>query len=76
MIAGLGYFAYKKFGKPDNRKVILKYLDATFGGDHSSFVTNAEQGYIDSWADALMKGETTFIFNGDTYMTNGGKKRK
>jgi hypothetical protein len=69
-----GYFAYKKLIKPDSRKVLIKYLDATFGIDaeHTTFINNADKKYVDSWAKALMKGESTFTYNGKTYNTGGG----
>lgn len=76
LFAGLGYLAYKKFGKPDSRKVVIKYLDASFGGDHSEFVNKSEKGYIDNWSKAIMNGSNTFEYNGTTYITNGGKKQK
>jgi hypothetical protein len=72
----LGFFAYKKFGKPNSRKVVIKYMDATFGGDHSAFVNSADKGYIDSWSDAIMNGSTTFIYNGTTFVTKGGRTQK
>jgi len=69
-----GYFAYKKFVKPDSRKVLINYLDATFGSDaeHTTFINNAEKEYVDAWAKALMKGESTFTYNNKTYNTGGG----
>jgi hypothetical protein len=76
VMAGLGYLAYKKFGKPDSRKVVIKYMDATFGGDHSAFVNSADKGYIDNWAKAIMDGQQTFDFNGKTFVTRGGKTQK
>jgi len=72
----LSYLAYKKFGKPDSRKVVTKYLDATFGGDHTAFVNKADKGYIDSWSEAIMNGSTTFVYNGTTFVTRGGKTQK
>ena len=75
-IAGLGYLVYKKFGKPDSRKVVIKYLDASFGGDHSAFVNKADKGYIDNWSEAIMNGSTTFEYNGTTFVTNGGRTQK
>jgi uncharacterized Zn-binding protein involved in type VI secretion len=76
VIGLLGFLAYKKFGKPNSRKVVINYLDATFGGDHSAFVNSADKGYIDNWSDAIMNGSTTFTFNGTTFVTRGGKTQK
>lgn len=69
-----GYFAYKKLIQPDSRKFLINYLDSTFGADagHATFINNADKGYVDSWAKALMKGESTFTFNGKTYNSFGG----
>jgi len=69
-----GYFAYKKFVKPNSRKVLINYLDATFGKDaeHTTFINSADKGYVDAWAKALMKGESTFTYNNKTYNTGGG----
>lgn len=73
VVAGIGYIAYKKFLKPDSRKVVIKYLDASFGGSHSEGVKSMEKGYVDSWSKAIMSGSTTFNYNGKTYVTMGGK---
>ena len=69
-----GYFAYKKFVKPNSRKVLINYLDATFGSkaEHTTFINNADKGYVDEWSKALMKGESTFTYNNKTYKTSGG----
>lgn len=74
----IGYLAYKKLGKPDSKKVIINYLDATFGlkKEHTDFVNNADKGYIDSWSDAIMNGKDTFQYNGTTYVTRGGATKK
>jgi hypothetical protein len=74
VVAGLGYFAYKKLGKPNSVKVITNYLDATYGGDHKEAVSKMEKGYLNAWSDALMNGSKTFEYNGSTYKTGGGKK--
>ena len=78
VVGGLLYIAYKKFVKPNNRKVLINYLDATFGesSGHADFINNADKGYVDNWAKALMKGENTFTFNNKTYSTAGGKVAK
>ena len=81
VVLGLGYFAYKKFGKPNSKKVVIKYMDATFGVDekHKNFVNNSyntDKGYIDNWADAINKGVDTFQFNNQTYYTKGGTVKK
>lgn len=76
VFAGLGYLVYKKFGKPDSRKVVIKYMDATFGGDHSAFVNGADKGYIDAWANAIMNGNETFQYGGKTLVTKGGRTQK
>ena len=82
VIGVLGYFAYKKFGKdlikPDSRKVLIKYLDATYGktDDHQTFINNADKSYVDAWSNALMNGQPTFTDKGVTYSTAGGKSIK
>lgn len=74
----LGFIAYKKLAKPDSRKVIINYLDATFGADskHKDFINNADKGYVESWSKALMNGKDTFEFNGKTYNTKGGTAKQ
>lgn len=74
VVLALGYVAYKKFGKPDSRKVLINYLNATFGADskHTDFINNADMGYVESWSKALMNGQDTFEYNGKTYNTKGG----
>jgi hypothetical protein len=78
VVLGVGYFAYKKFLKPDNKKVVTKYLDATYGVDekHKTFVNNADKGYIDTWANAINKGSNTFDYDGKTFFTKGGTVKK
>jgi hypothetical protein len=78
VVGGLLYIAYKKFVKPNNRKVLINYLDATFGASssHADFINNADKGYVDNWAKALMKGESTFVYNNKTYMVSGGTAKK
>jgi hypothetical protein len=78
VVLGVGFFAYKKFLKPNNKKVVIKYLDATYGVDakHTSFINNADKGYVDSWADAINKGVDTFQFNNQTHFTKGGTVKK
>jgi hypothetical protein len=78
IVIALGYLVYKKFGKPDSRKVLINYLNATFGADskHTDFINNAEKGYVESWSNALMNGKDTFEYNGKTYNTKGGIVKK
>jgi hypothetical protein len=74
----LGFIVYKKFGKPDSRKVIINYLNATFGfkKENADFVNSADKGYIDNWSIAIMNGKDTFDFNGKTYITKGGTAKQ
>jgi hypothetical protein len=78
LVGLVGYLAYKKIGKPDSKKVVINYLDATFGfkKEHAVFVSKADKGYIDSWSEAIMNGKDTFQYNGTTYVTNGGATKK
>jgi len=78
IILTLGYLAYKKLGKPDSKKVVINYLNATFGADskHTDFINKADKGYVDSWSNALMNGKDTFEFNGKTFWTKGGTEKK
>jgi hypothetical protein len=77
VVGGLLFVAYKKFVKPNNRKVLINYLDATFGASksHIDFINNADKGYVDNWANALMKGKSTFIYNNKTYNVSGGTSK-
>jgi hypothetical protein len=75
IMAVLGYFAYKKFILPNSKLVVLNYLDASFGGDHSAFANGMKQSYADAWAQALMKGQDTFTDSGLVYWTCGGKAK-
>jgi hypothetical protein len=76
VIGLLGYLAYKKLGKPDSKKVVIKYLDATYGGTHANFINSADKGYVDNWSVAIMNGKETFEFNGKTYWTKGGTAKQ
>jgi hypothetical protein len=74
VVLGVGFFAYKKFLKPDNKKIVLKHLATNYGvkESHKSFVDSADKGYIDSWANAIKIGSETFTYNGKTFYTLGG----
>lgn len=74
----LGFIAYKKLAKPDSRKIIINYLNATFGfkKENADFVNSADKGYIDNWSNALMNGSDTFEFNGKTYNTKLGTAKQ
>jgi hypothetical protein len=78
VVGGLLYLAYKKFVKPNSKKVVINYLDATFGvsTNHTDFINKADKGYVDNWAKALMKGESIFTYNGKTYKVAGGTATK
>jgi hypothetical protein len=78
IVGVIGYVTYKKFVKPDSKKVVIAYLDSTFGKDakHTDFVNGAGASYIDSWAKAIMSGSDTFTDSGNTYITNGGTVKK
>jgi hypothetical protein len=76
VVVGLGYIVYKKFILPNSKQVVIKYMDATFGGSHSDFVNKADELYIKNWATAIMEGKTTFDANGVTYVTKGGRVQK
>lgn len=74
----LGYFSYKYFVLPDSKKVVISYLDATFGKDpkHTDFINSANKSYVDAWAKAIMKGEDTFTDGGKLYNTSGGTAKR
>ena len=78
VIGLLGYLAYKKLGKPDSKKVVINYLDATYGKKtiHADFINSADKGYVDNWSVAIMNGKSTFEFNGKTYFTQGGTAKQ
>lgn len=72
----LGFIAYKKLGKKDSVKIVAKYLDTTYGGDHYLSVKKMYQdnnGYVDNWAKAIQDGSATFQFNDKLFWTQGGK---
>jgi hypothetical protein len=78
IVGALGYMAYKKFGQPNSKKVVINYMDATFGFNeaHAEFVNNADKVYVDNWSEAIMNGKDTFVYNGVTYNTRGGRTKK
>jgi len=78
LVAITGYLAYRFFIKPNSKKVVLSYLNATYCGmneEHSTFVNNASKSYLDAWSEAIMNGECTFVdkATNKTYVTLGGK---
>ena len=74
----LGYFSYKLFILPNSKKVVINYLDASYGKDiaHTTFVNSAKKSYVDSWAKAIMRGENTFFDGGTLYNTSGGTAKR
>jgi hypothetical protein len=74
----LGFIAYKKLAKPNSKKVVINYLNATFGfkKENADFVNSADKGYIDNWSNALKNGSDTFEFNGKTYNTKFGTAKQ
>jgi hypothetical protein len=78
IVIGLGFLAYKKFVKPDNRKVVLKYLEGVYGKNENrkANINSADKGYIDSWANAIKKNSETFKFNDKIYLTKGGTVKR
>lgn len=78
IVIGLGFFAYKKFVKPDSKKVVIKYLDKLSGvkQENKTFVNSADKGYIDSWANAINKNSETFKFGDKIYLTKGGRVKQ
>jgi hypothetical protein len=77
----IGYIAYKKIAPKtsiDSRKVVLKYVDATFGQQqsHADFSKSMTQSYADAWANAIMNGEETFMEGGINHWTCGGSSKK
>ena len=74
IVGGAAYFAYKNFSKDKYKKIVINYLDATFGKDieHTKGINKADKGYVKEWAKAITKGLSTFVYGGKTYSTNGG----
>ena len=77
VIGILGYIAYKKLGTPNSKKVVINYLNASYGyaDSHVDFINKADKGYVDNWSKAIMNGKDTFEFNGKTYWTKGGSAK-
>lgn len=74
----VGFVVYKKFIKPDSRKVVKNYLYSIYGYDkiREDFVNNADKDYVDAWSDAVMKGKDTFFRQGKVYETKTGTVKK
>jgi hypothetical protein len=75
IVVALGYFAYKKFGKPNNMEVVKSYLNSIYGeieGGRMKVIKTMDKGYIDNWAEAIMNGKNDFEYNGKIYHTKGG----
>lgn len=80
-----GYLAYKEFKKV---KVLTKEesVDITKeesvdiiieNGKHKDRnISNFEDGYLKAWANAILRKESTFVYNAKTYNTQGGKSVK
>lgn len=85
VIAGLGYFSYKKLGKsnilggnPKSVDVVTNYMNSIYGGDYKERkekISKFDKGYVDNWSEAIMNGSQTFEYNGKTYITQGGKQK-
>ena len=74
----VGLFLTYKFIIPNSSKVVLNYLNATFGNkkEHEDFVKSAEKGYLNAWSKAIMEGRNTFTYKDKEYNTSGGTSVK
>lgn len=75
--AGLVVFFYLKNEKyKSNKELVIAHLGATYGKNqrHTTFVNSATKSYINAWADAIRKGQDTFVdpAKGTTHWTEGG----
>jgi hypothetical protein len=72
------FIAYKKFANTDSKKVVIKYLDKTFGykKEHADFINSADKGYVDNWSLAIINDKDTFEFNGKIYNKKGGTAKQ
>ena len=69
-----GYYAYKEFKKP-NKLSKSESVDVIIeNGGHSNrdFISTFETGFLIAWANAIIKGEKTFVYNGKSYNSKGG----
>ena len=79
--AGVGIFLYLKGEKyKKNKRIVITHLDAKFGvaPEHTTFVNSATKSYINAWADAIMKGQDTFVdpAKGTVHWTSGGAAKR
>lgn len=73
LVAGLGYFAYKKFIKIDYKKILIKHLNRNGVQSYSKeFVNSLEKGYIEKWGKALKENSQKFNYNNKDYYTQSG----
>jgi hypothetical protein len=74
----LGFIAYKKFANTDSKKVVINYLDKTFGYNrkHADFINSADKGYVDNWSIAILNDKETFEFSRKIYYTKGGTAKQ
>ena len=69
-----GYLVYKEFKKP-NKLSKSESVDVIIeNGSHSNrdFISTFETGFLMTWANAIIKGEKTFTYNGKSYQSQGG----
>lgn len=79
LIAVSAYFLLKKKDPAVQDKIHeilslggIKVIDATTLNKMNTF----EVGYLDAWLQGLKNKAQTFVYNGKTYLTTGGKAAK
>lgn len=74
ILVGSGYFLHKLyFSKSSNAKLIVK------SGNYGSGVENLmgfDAPFLKAWSLSAKTGQATFVYNGKTHDTKGGKATK
>jgi hypothetical protein len=70
VVGGIAYFIYKRLYNP--KRAVLTVINKNFPkNDNDTWIKAQPKEYINAWGKAILKGETTFIYNGNLKCANG-----
>lgn len=80
IVAAIAFVGVKQFNKgKDNQPLTMPektaYANAIVASGKAANVAaliTYEDGYLKAWLDAIKKGQSTFLYNGKTFKTQGG----
>lgn len=73
-----GYFIFKEYKKPKQRTKEENVKIIVEDGKHGANLINSnfEEGFLNSWANSVLEGKSSFLYKGKAYNTQGGTSVK